>query len=267
MLDLPSGFIQDNDSQGMSLIGSMTNTVDTLVAQRRPIQAFPFFDLPSELRSKILRLLLVTEATIDLHPQNYRSAHERLNLFFVSQRMHEEASHIFYSGNTFRIFPTHSRYFGNKTVPLVTRLPQKYRVLLTSLELRLGPGWGSPPKSWRVHNGLCLEEMENVRIVKVFIEVDPSQDIFHGFREGKTYYTEFSRHLLAGVMQRLPSLQGVEFDGWPSVRMRGGTLMDSLAQVVRYSDLEVCLLDDGDTSQKWNGCSSEGGEGESVLVS
>ncbi|KAL9099044.1 MAG: hypothetical protein Q9163_005399 [Psora crenata] len=240
----------EDESRGRPATARVESAAAMLAGNHRSTEVFRFFDLPSELRSKILSFLLVTEATIDLHPEHYLSPSQRLKLFLVSSRMHEESSHAFYSRHTFRIFPTHGHYFGNRIVPLIARLPPKYRMLLTSLELRLGPGWSVTPKFWRVHDGLGLEEMQNVRVLKVFIEVDPSQDIFNGFRAGKNFYTDFARQLLQSVMHRLPMLQTIEFEGWPSVKTRGGTLVDALVQLVTYSGLEVRLLNDFETLEE-----------------
>ncbi len=195
-------------------------------------QSFPFFDLPFELRSKILCYILTESQPIDLHPNNHRSGHERLNLFLTSHRLHSEASYLFYSTHTFRIFPTHGRFFGHKSKPLLQRLPTRYREAITSLELRLGPGWSSPPKSWWVDARLGLEEMVHVRTLKVFVECDPSHDIFRGFRIGRDFFTDFSAHLLDEITRRLPALVWVELDGWPSV-MREGPLMKRLVEVAK----------------------------------
>ncbi|KAL2041903.1 hypothetical protein N7G274_005090 [Stereocaulon virgatum] len=204
-------------------------------------QPFRFFDLPVELRAKILGYLLFTDRVVDLDPNHHRLAHQCFNLFLVSRRFLDEASHLFYSGNAFRIFPTHGRFFGHKTRPLLSRLSSRYRASLVSLELRLGPGWSSPPRSWRVHDALGLEEMAAVRILKVFVECDPSHEIFRGFRIGKNFYTDFSVDLLEGIVERLPALERVEFDGWPSV-MREGPLMRRLVEVAELGGKKVVQL-------------------------
>jgi hypothetical protein len=195
-------------------------------------QTFRFFDLPFELRSKILSYLLILDRVVDLDPDNYRAAHHRLHIFLVSQRLYTEASQIFYSSHTFRIFPTHGRFFTHKTKPLLSRLHKSYRADLTSLELRLGPGWSNPPKSWRVTDTLGLEEMMAVRKLKVFVECDPSHDIFRGFRIGKDFFTDFAAELLESIIKRLPALGRVEYDGWPSV-MKEGPLVRRLVAVAR----------------------------------
>ncbi|KAM0804310.1 hypothetical protein BDR22DRAFT_790856, partial [Usnea florida] len=200
---------------------------------------FPFFSLPSELRLKILRHALLTDHIIDLSPQNHGiTARQRLNIFLTTQRLHHEASSVFYSGHTFRIFPTHGRFFGHRVRPLIARLPARYRAALVSVELRLGPGWSDPPRSWRVDDGLGLEEMEGVRTVKVFVECDPSHEIFNGFRIDRDFFTGFSAGLLEGVLKRLPSVVQVELDGWPSVK-RDGPLVRRLLEVARDAGVRV----------------------------
>ncbi len=201
-------------------------------------QPFPFFSLPYELRSKILLHVLAIPDTIDLHPGNHRAAHHRLNLFLTSRRLHRESSRLFYSSHTFRIFPTHGRFFGPKTVPLLARLPTHYRESLVSLELRLGPGWSSPPKSWWVDSRLGLEQMRNVRTVTVFVEIDPSHDVFKGFRIGKNFFTDFAAHLLEEIIQRLPGLAQIVFDAWPSVKQEG-SLMKRLVEVAKQNRIAV----------------------------
>lgn len=178
---------------------------------------FRFFHLPTELRLKILGMALLTNQTIDLEPLNHRRIAPRFEVFYTSRRMHEEAYPVFYGGHTFRIFPIHGRFFGNKVVPLVERLSPRYRAALLSLELRLGPGWSNPPKSWRVKDRLGLEEMTAVRSIKVFVQCDPSHDVFKGFRVGKDFFTDFSGDILGDVIDRLPILEEIQFDAWSSV--------------------------------------------------
>jgi hypothetical protein len=88
---------------------------------------------------------------------------------------------------------------------------------------------------------LGLEEMAAVRIVKVFVECDPSHEIFRGFRIGKDFYTDFSVDLLERIVERLPALERVEFDGWPSV-MREGPLMRRLVEVAKEGGKKVVQL-------------------------
>lgn len=200
-----------------------------------PRQSFRFFDLPSELRRRILTMALSLNRTVDLDPLNNFDAPERLSIFLTSRRMHEEAYHVFYGGHTFRIFPTHWRFFGHKVQSLLSRLSPRYRKALISLELRLGPGWSNPPKSWRVTNRLALEDMAGVRKLKVFTECDPSHDIFKGFRFARDFFTNFAGDILEEIMRRLPSLGEVQFDGYPSVSL-DGPLMTRLTDEVKRGE-------------------------------
>lgn len=83
--------------------------------------------------------------------------------------------------------------------------------------------------------------MVAVRSLKVFLEVDPSHEFFRGFRVGKDFYTRFSTELLERIIERLPALERVELDGWPSV-MREGPLMRRLVDVARASGKTVMEL-------------------------
>ena len=92
-----------------------------------------------------------------------------------------------------------------------------------------------------MNGALGLENMVAVRSLKVFVEVDPSHDLFRGFRVGKDFYTRFSTELLEQIIERLPALERVELDGWPSV-MREGPLMRRLVDVARASGKTVVDL-------------------------
>lgn len=69
--------------------------------------------------------------------------------------------------------------------------------------------------------------MKNVRTVKVFVEVDPSHEIFKGFRLDRNFFTDFAAHLLEEVVRRLPVLVTIHFETWPSVSWEG-PLMEKL---------------------------------------
>ncbi len=218
----------------------------------QPHQHFRFFDLPSELRLKVLGMVLLTDRTIDLDPLNHRSAVRRLNVFLTSHQLHEEAYRVFYSGHTFRILPTHGRFFGNKIEPLLSRLPSRYRAAMISLELRLGPGWSKPPKSWRINDRLGLENATSVRTLKVFVEIDPSSDIFKGFRVAKDFFTDFSGALLEGVIERLPNLKQIQFDAYPSVS-RNGALLRRLVKEAEEGCMKIAWSSNRDWENDLDG--------------
>ena len=211
---------------------SLSETDDSEVDEV-PTQPFRFFNLPSELRRKILsHVLLLENRTIDLDPTNARSNFARLNLFLSSHRMHEEAYHIFYSGHTFRIFPTTPRFYNSKVKSILCRLSPRYRAALVSLEIRLGTGWSKPPKTWTVTDKLRLQDCVGVRDLKVFVECDPSHQVFQGFRVSINFFTDFASNLLGRIVERLPHLERVTFDRYgPSVR-RDSELMSRLQEAV-----------------------------------
>jgi len=192
------------------------------------LRPFNFFGLPAELRHKILGLLLKIDRIIDIDYSNWRQA----MMFPVSKKFHEEAAAVFYGINTFRLFPTHGRVEGNKVKPLIMRLSPRYRVDLISLELRLGPFWSKPPRCWKVSDALGLQDATAVRVLKVFVEVDPSHPVFNGFRRNKDFYTHFAGALLKGVIARLPSLEEVHIDGYPSVNRESPLIMRLVKETV-----------------------------------
>jgi len=206
-------------------------------------QPFRFFDLPSELRLRVYEHLLIFPKTLDLDPSNTRILVPRLKLFFVNRRMHTEASHVFYSRNTFRIFAIHGRFFHTKR-QLLTRLPLCYIEHLTSLELRLGPGWTKPPTGWVVDGKLALAYAKNVRLLKIFVECDPASDpVFEGFRnkdhgDEQSFYTQFCVAILASLFEQLVELARVEFDAYPSVS-RSSPLLQTLVDKTKQGGKAV----------------------------
>lgn len=207
---------------------------------------FRFLDLPSEVRIIIYHFVLFTP-TKKTRRQNAGSvgasakkaklvaptAH-RVALFLVSRQVHEEASHYFYSTQIFRVFTIQD--FSRR--PTLRAIPRCYRPLVSTVELILGNSWTAPPKSWSVDKGLGLQDMALTRTLKLFIECDPSQPIFEGFRISKEYYTEFSGRLVKEILQYLPNLEWVEFDAYPSVQ-KNGSLMSRLLHEARSANKKV----------------------------
>ncbi|KAM0257333.1 hypothetical protein ACHAQJ_004420 [Trichoderma viride] len=217
-------------------------TLDTpLIALRKkpprvPATPFHFLSLPSELRIKIYEYYFQDDdEVLDLSPDNYKRYHKKLGLMRVCRLLHEEATHYYYSTRTFRIFPTYpGKYFKSKK-PILARLKPLQRECLTSLELRLGPGWNAPPKGWAVNDALGLKDCINVHKLKVLVECDPSDNIFKGFRRSEGFYEGFSRTLLGNVLDELPAVNTVEFDAWSSVK-KSGAMMTGLFKVVAEHD-------------------------------
>lgn len=201
-------------------------------APRVPATPFHFLSLPSELRVKIYEYYFDDDdEVLDLSPENYKRIHKKLGLMRVCRLLHEEATYYYYGTRTFRLFPTYpGKYFKSKK-PLLARLKPRQRECLTSLELRLGPGWNAPPKGWAVNDALGLNDCINVHKLKVLVECDPSDNIFKGFRRSEGFYESFSRTLLDNVLTGLPAVRIVEFDAWPSVK-KSGAMMSGLINVV-----------------------------------
>ncbi|KAF7592735.1 hypothetical protein BBP40_012566 [Aspergillus hancockii] len=216
-------------------------------SKKVPLIPFRFFDLPSEIRLRIYSFVLFTPrrkrglfqtkgsvgSSSKKNPQLSPTSH-RINLFLVSRRIHNEASDYFFANQTFRLF--HIQDYSR--MPTVRSLPLRYLPSVATIELILGSSWTAPPGSWIVDGELGLEAMTRVRTFKIFIEVDPSHPVFEGFRISKDFYTDFSGELVRQVLSRLPNLEHVEFDGWPSVR-KNGALMQRLINETKAAQKKI----------------------------
>lgn len=208
---------------------------------------FRFFDLPAELRLQILRHHLLLEETVDLNPANVKSIAPRLAILLTGKRLHEEAAAVFYGENTFRLFPTHGRFFLTKKV-LLQRMSKRCKELICNVELRLGPGWSQPPKTWNLGPKMGIPDLATLRTLKIFVECDPSSDIFKGFRVNDSFYTLFSCELLTQMKKQAPWLKVAEFDGYSSVK-RNSSLMSNLIATAEGSGLRITWTPGG----RWDG--------------
>lgn len=238
----PSEPKPSDDANNLSLASLTLDTpLKTLLPRPRRVPATPFhfLSLPSELRLKIYAYFFSDiDPVLDLGPGNYKQVHHKLRLMRVCRQVHAEATHFFYSTRTFRLFPTYpGKYFKTKK-PLLARMKPLQRQCMTSLELRLGPGWNAPPKGWVVNAALGLKECVNVRQLNVFVECDPSDSVFKGFRRSEGFYEGFSRKLLLDVLAEMPSVSIVEFDAWTSVKKTGG-MMQGLMEAATESKMEL----------------------------
>ncbi|KAG6009846.1 hypothetical protein E4U43_008659 [Claviceps pusilla] len=213
-------------------------TLDTpLIPLRRksrvPASPFPFLQLPSELRVKVYEhYFRDTEKVLDLSPENYKRIHKTLGFMRVCRQIHEEATYFFYSTRSVRIFPTYpGKYFKSKK-PMLARLKPKQRQCITSLELRLGPGWNAPPRGWVVNDALGLKDCINVKKLVVYVECDPSDGFFKGFRRSDGFYEQFSARLLSSVLDSLPATAAIEFEAWSSVKKTGAMMQGLLGVAV-----------------------------------
>ncbi|KAK3392704.1 hypothetical protein B0H63DRAFT_268 [Podospora didyma] len=248
---LPSAYASEaegnpDDDVSQIPIGALTLADDSaeLPVVKKPKlkkkQPFRFMELPSELRIKVYAYHFDGGGSvIDLDSDNYKLYHKKLAILRTCRTIYNEATHIFYSIHAVRIFPTTpGRHFKTKK-PLLARLNTRQRRCLTSLELRLGPGWSQPPRGWVVNPALGLADCTSVRRLTVYAEVDPSDAMYNGWRRSDGFYEGFCQDLLDGVLAEMPFLDRVYFDGFPGVK-QSGPMVRGLIQVALAKQKKIC---------------------------
>ena len=207
---------------------------DFAVLSLAPETTFRFFDLPSEIRVKIYKLVLFSPKKRRVRGQPRPYPLQRIAMFLASRRFHDEASHCLYSSVPFNVFPIQ----GFRERPSLVELPRKYKPPIRTLTLNLGSSWTRPPASWVVRKQLGLPLMERVHTLEIFVQCDPSHPVFEGFRISSGFYTNFAGGLLRQVLEALPNLKWVQFDGNPSVE-KDGELMTRLLSETRNAGLKI----------------------------
>lgn len=89
-----------------------------------------------------------------------------------------------------------------------------------------------------VNDALGLADCTSVRVLGVFVECDPSDGVFAGWRKDDGFYEKFCAGLLDAVLKDVPTIKVVEFDAWNSVN-RTGDMMSGLGEVVGRYDKVV----------------------------
>jgi len=97
-----------------------------------------------------------------------------------------------------------------------------------------------------VNDALGLEDCTSVRVLKIFVECDPSDAIFKGFRKSEGFYEGFCANLLDEVLKRVPSVQVVEFDAYTSVKRTGDMMAGLEAVTAKYEGKVVSW-----SSERW----------------
>ncbi|KAI5923953.1 hypothetical protein F4810DRAFT_700893 [Camillea tinctor] len=232
---LSSTYASDAEFDVNKAMGALTlneSPPNGIKAKRsKPQTPFPFLHLPSELRLKVYAHHFAgTGHVLDLDPDNYKRIHQKLAILRTCRTMYREASHYFYSTHPIRVFSTHPGRFNRIRKHLLTLMKPGQRASVTSLELRLGPGWSKPPRGWEVKPTLGLNECTSVTKLTVFVECDPGSDFFKGFRQPGGFYERFSKKLLGEILDEMPWVERIEFDAWSTVK-KSGALMRGLIEL------------------------------------
>ncbi|CAN8101510.1 unnamed protein product [Discula destructiva] len=239
----PSDAALDPD-QAVNSLSIAELTLDVPIVNKRIVRKpkpkpFDFLGLPVEIRLQIYEYFFADMAgVLDIEHGNRFTVYPKLRLFRVCRTVYWEASKVFYGCKVFRIFPIDGRQSRAKK-GLLARAKPRCRALIKTLELRLGPGWSKPFRSWQVNDQLGLADCVNVQSLHVYMEIDPSQSIFAGHRKFPGFYEKFCQELLDEILKGIPSVKKVQFDAHPSV-LKKGDMARGLLEIAMARQLTIC---------------------------
>ncbi|KPI38263.1 uncharacterized protein AB675_12152 [Cyphellophora attinorum] len=201
----------------------------------KPKGTFPLLSLPAEVRTQIYNLILFNEtdplaskASQVIDQREILPSCKNLAFLLLSKQVHSETTRLLYSTATFRLFPIQD-FLG---LPTLADIAPHYRTHITRLTITLGSSWTGPPASWKVTKGLAryLQRMRGVRVLRVFVTLDPTGDDFEKYRISYDFYTDFCGELLREVLKAMPkALEMVELSGYEHVEP-DGPLVSRLAK-------------------------------------
>ena len=210
------------------------STKDAVAAIPEPsesaaIDPFPFLSLPPEIRTKVYQLILFRPPRTPVDPKPKPSDASTLAVLRVCHLVYSETTHLLYTQTPFPLF--HIQSFPPLPTPLL--IPPRQRATIKALHLRLGNSWSAPPKTWRVSKMLArvLPKFTSLHMLKVFVELDPSEPMFDKYRISKNFYTDFAGELLAEVLKAMTQVEVVEVGGYEFVNV-SGPLVTRIRQAV-----------------------------------
>lgn len=102
------------------------------------------------------------------------------------------------------------------------------------MELRLGKGWSKIPRCQNTQPSLGLQDCTGLKLLKIFVQCDPSDSFFAGFRgqnANEDTYKWFCVELLRSILEQVPRLRTIEIDAFPGIK-RNAPLITALKETI-----------------------------------